>query len=152
VGGPVARPGTLLLDLFVLDQLADALLRDVSERHGLQPGEFAVASVINGVGPITPTQLAERLGLPPTTISSRLMRLERRGHVRRRPNPRDGRSSLMETTEEGRRALEGIIPGLRAAHAAIARNLDGTLDDMRDRLAPLIAAIRAAVDEGAASS
>lgn len=147
-----AVPGSVLLDVFILSQLANTLLRDAIEEHGIPGGEFALSSAINAFGPITPTALAERLGIPPTTISSRLARLEQKGHVRRAPNPRDGRSSLLETTDAGRLALQGVFPALMAAHETIALHLDRPLDQMREELAPLIAAMRAAVDELGASS
>jgi DNA-binding MarR family transcriptional regulator len=149
---PQAVPGTVLLDVFILSQLANTLLRDAIERHGIPGGEFALSSAINAFGPITPTALAERLGIPPTTISSRLARLEGKRHVRRTRNPADGRSSLLETTDEGRRALEGVFPALQAAHQAIARHLDRPLEQMREDLAPLILALRAAVDDLTTSS
>jgi DNA-binding MarR family transcriptional regulator len=147
-----AVPGTVLLDVFILSQLANQLLNDAVARQGIPGGEFALSSAINAFGPITPTALADRLGIPPTTISSRLARLEGKQHVRRRPNPHDGRSSLLETTDEGRRALQGVFPALTAAHVAIAAHLDRSLEEMRDDLAPLILAMRAAVDESTASS
>jgi DNA-binding MarR family transcriptional regulator len=147
-----AAPGTVLLDVFILSQLANTLLNDAIEEHGIPGGEFALSSAINAFGPITPTALADRLGIPPTTISSRLARLERKGHVRRSPNPRDGRSWLLQTTDEGRRALQGVFPALTAAHEAIAVHLDRPLEQMREDLAPLIGAMRAAVDELTASS
>jgi DNA-binding MarR family transcriptional regulator len=144
--------GTVLLDVFILSQLTNTLLNDAVARAGIPGGEFALSSAINAFGPITPTELATRLGIPPTTISSRLARLERRRHVRRRPNPHDGRSTLLETTDEGRSALEDVFPALTAAHQAIARHLDRSLDETREDLAPLIVAMRAAVDELTASS
>ena len=142
-----AVPGSVLLDVFILSQLANTLLNDAVAREGIPGGEFALSSAINAFGPITPTELAERLGIPPTTISSRLARLEQRQHVRRRPNPHDGRSFLLDTTEEGLRALKGVFPALAAAHESIARHLDRSPDEMREDLAPLILAMRAAVDE-----
>jgi DNA-binding MarR family transcriptional regulator len=147
-----AVTGTVLLDVFILSQLANTLLNDAVEEHGIPGGEFALSSAINAFGPITPTALADRLGIPPTTISSRLARLEGKGHVRRTANPRDGRSSLLETTDEGRRALQKVFPALTAAHEAIAGHLDRPLEQMREDLAPLILALRAAVDDLTANS
>jgi DNA-binding MarR family transcriptional regulator len=53
----------------------------------MNPDRFAVQSMIGALGPITPTELARRVGLAPTTISSWLSRLEGEGAVRRRPTP-----------------------------------------------------------------
>ena len=87
---------------------------------GVEPDGFAALSLIGVRGSIRLTQLAEELGMPLTTTSDLVRRLESRGHVRRRPNPEDGRSFLFELTARGDRewrrgwgAIERILDGLR---------------------------------------
>jgi len=46
---------------------------------------------------------SERLQVHPTSITNAVDRLEAAGLVRRNPHPTDGRSSLVEVTDEGRR-------------------------------------------------
>jgi DNA-binding MarR family transcriptional regulator len=46
---------------------------------------------------------SERLQVHPTSITNAVDRLEVAGLVRRLPHPTDGRSSLIEVTDEGRR-------------------------------------------------
>ena len=46
---------------------------------------------------------SERLQVHPTSITNAVDRLEAAGLVRRNPHPTDGRSSLVEITDEGRR-------------------------------------------------
>ena len=46
---------------------------------------------------------SERLQVHPTSITNAVDRLEAAGLVRRTPHPTDGRSSLVEVTDEGRR-------------------------------------------------
>lgn len=86
----------------------------------------------------TVSELAAAAGTRPTTLTSVLDRLERRGHISRRPAPGDRRAVLIELTSSGRlaaatirravtdlerRALgslpAGAIAGLRAALQAL---------------------------------
>ena len=46
---------------------------------------------------------SERLQVHPTSITNAVDRLEAAGLVERQPHPTDGRSSLIEVTDEGRR-------------------------------------------------
>ena len=84
---------------FVEEMLGDPVLAD----------SYGLMSLIGGAKEITPTQVAARLGVPVTTVSDRLRRLEERGFAERRPNPADGRSHLVSLTDKGRAAFEGSI-------------------------------------------
>jgi DNA-binding MarR family transcriptional regulator len=86
-----SRGRNVLFRLFILGQLADDLLGRAMAGLKVQPNDFAVLSAIRAFQPITPSRLAALLGMPPTTLSSYLRRLEGRRLVRRRPNPDDGR-------------------------------------------------------------
>jgi len=70
---------------------------------------YALMSLIGGVGSITPTEIAARMGLAVTTASDRIRRLEERGFAERRPNPADGRSHLVSLTDAGRAAFESTF-------------------------------------------
>jgi len=52
--------------------------------------------------PVTPRRLSEALQLSAPATSAMLDRLERAGHVHRRPHPRDRRSVVVEATEHAR--------------------------------------------------
>ena len=60
--------------------------------------------------PVTRTQYAEATGRPRTTERDILRGLIERGHVREYPNPRDGRSTLLELTPEGQAIFDGASP------------------------------------------
>jgi DNA-binding MarR family transcriptional regulator len=98
-----SRGRNVLFRLFILGQLADDLLGRAMTGLKVQPNDFAVLSAIRAFQPITPSRLAALLGTPPTTLSSYLRRLEARRLVRRRPNPDDGRSALLEVAKAGDR-------------------------------------------------
>lgn len=63
--------------------------------------------------------LAARAGVDVSVASRQLAALERAGHVDRRPDPLDGRASLVHLTDEGVRAL-AVTRALRAEWAATA--------------------------------
>lgn len=95
---------TLLFDVWVVASSTRALLDRALRASGLSAEEFALYSAIRRDGGITPTELASVMALPPTTVSSAVTRLERRGHVRRAANPADARSYRIELTAAGRAA------------------------------------------------
>lgn len=57
-------------------------------------------------GPTRLTDLATLLGLSKGTMSRQLRGLESLGLVQRRPDPADGRASLLDLTPEGRRRFD----------------------------------------------
>jgi DNA-binding MarR family transcriptional regulator len=84
----------------------------VFERHGLTIGEFDVlAALRRGREPrvMTPTALARLLMLSPAGMTNRLDRLEAAGLVERRPDIRDGRSSLVVLTDAGRQRVDAAV-------------------------------------------
>jgi DNA-binding MarR family transcriptional regulator len=134
---PRSRGRNVLFRLFILGQLSNDLLGQAMARLNLNSNDFAVASAIKAFQPITPTRLASLLGMPPTTLSSYLRRLEARRQIRRRPNPEDGRSQLLEMTKIGDRNVVAAYPALRGSIARVHEQLDYSsqeLDLALDRL------------------
>jgi DNA-binding MarR family transcriptional regulator len=83
----------------------------------------------------TVSELGAAVGTRPTTLTSVLDRLERRGHITRGPRPGDRRAVLIELTSSGQRTATTI----RQAIADLEhRALDGLPDDA-------IAGLRAAL-------
>jgi len=136
----------LLFRLFVAGQLAGALLGKAIEESGLTPNEFAVLSIIGVYQPVGPTEVAERAGMPPTTLSDHVARFEARGLVSRSPNVHDRRSRLLELTEEGRRCNTIAFEGLLVSNRAIADRLAVEAEPVRSALAELETALRDVVE------
>ena len=84
---------------------------------------------------MTPSQISERTVKSSATTTSTLDTLERRGFIRRTPNPNDRRSLLIEITEDGRTATDKALP---IVHHCEAELLDGVADEdlqsLRDAL------------------
>jgi DNA-binding MarR family transcriptional regulator len=135
--------------LFVVDQLVGSLLEREFGRRRLRPGDFAVLSTIGVRQPVTPKDLAELLGMRPTSLSAVLKRLEGGKLVRRSRNPGDGRSVLLALTAAGTRRVEETLPALQAVIAGVTANLEIPLDDLADALEAYERAARRLLDGSA---
>lgn len=118
-----AAEGNLLLDLFVVHQRVGELLDAALTGTDLRAAEYAVVSQL-GSGSLSPGELGTRLGTTKSTLTGHLAALERRGHLRRRARPEDGRSHLLELTESGRRTLRNCSARFRSALATFESELD----------------------------
>jgi DNA-binding MarR family transcriptional regulator len=140
-----ALPANLLFPIFVTGQLAGALLGRAIVASKLTPNEFAVLSIVAVFEPIAPTELAQRAGMPATTLSDYISRLTSRRLVKRSPNPDDGRSYRLALTAEGRRRNTAAVEGLIDSNRAIAANLGVEPSTVRAALVELEQALRLAV-------
>lgn len=123
---------SLLFDVWLLSGLSAGYLDEVLADSDLSADNFGLYSLLNNFGPSTPTQVHRWTGWPTTTISAHLRRVEQRGHLDRRPNPEDRRSSLVDLSETGRKALQAATePFLVAMHQLRPRFVPDTL---RERL------------------
>jgi DNA-binding MarR family transcriptional regulator len=90
---------------------------------GVSSDGYAALSLIGVRGPVRLTELASELGMPLPTASDIVRRLERRKHVRRRPNPDDGRSWLFELTSTGDREWRRGWGALQRINASLDHHL-----------------------------
>ena len=125
--------------LLALQRATHATLHVLSDQVaelGLTPAEInALASLSDGT-PRTVSQLGSLMGAAPTTLTSVLDRLERRGHVTRETHPSDRRAVVVELTPAGRRAAMMI----RQAVTGLERHALGGLS------AEAIAGLRSGLD------
>lgn len=110
-----------LLQIEVGEVLAFAAA--MARRTGLGLSEMAALEHLqHSHGGLTPTELGRRLSLSSGAITALVDRLERSGHVERRPNPADRRSSVVlpvpEGLEEAGRHLRPVAAELLEASAA----------------------------------
>ncbi|MBB2926988.1 MarR family winged helix-turn-helix transcriptional regulator [Paraburkholderia silvatlantica] len=73
---------------------------------GLRITQFLTLAALEEVGSIPVNALAERLDIERTAMGKMVGFLERDGFVTIKPSPTDGRSRLIELTEDGRRLHE----------------------------------------------
>ncbi|WGS43909.1 MarR family transcriptional regulator [Burkholderia sp. JSH-S8] len=113
------RPDLDASSMLVMGRLQEAALaiaRDrlnpLFARYGMQPGEFDVlATLRRGGAPfaLTPTALYDALMMSSGGMTARIDRLQKAGWVERRPNPADGRGTLVALTDAGRALIDDAV-------------------------------------------
>ena len=91
------------------------------EPAGLRITQFLTLAALDEVGSAAVNALAERLDIERTAMGKMVGFLERDGFVRIKPSPTDGRSRLVELTEEGRRLHKRAAPLWREAQRQFER-------------------------------
>jgi DNA-binding MarR family transcriptional regulator len=76
------------------------------------------------VGPCSPTELAAFMSMTTASVTSLLDRLQRAGHVLRRPHPSDRRKVIVELTPPARETMALMFGFTGAATAHAARGLN----------------------------
>lgn len=112
---------------------------------GVESSDYGVLSLIGVRGTVRLTELAQELGLPLTTASDVVRRLEGRTFVRRRPNPEDGRSFLFELTARGDREWRRGWGALQRINVALNERVDEA--EMRAALTALGSAFERALTD-----
>jgi DNA-binding MarR family transcriptional regulator len=136
--GPERRI-SLLFDVFVLNQHLRSLLARALEGTGMSPDQYAVYSLLFEAGPLAPTDMATRMGMPLSTVLDYLRPMLKRRHASRRRHPSDGRSYLVALTAQGmaafyrtnaawNEAIERLEPAITMPVADVRRALHA-LDD-----------------------
>lgn len=139
------RYSGVLFKVFVVSRLVARLLEnEVGEVPSDQLGVF---SAIASWQPITPTELARRSGIKPTTLSNMIRRLEGQGLLQKTDNPSDARSYLMSLTPRGRAVWRRTGPELGRAIALTETALDDDLDGVIDALGVLESRLRELVGD-----
>jgi len=118
-------PPTILFEVFWTQQKRRRLIEAALDGVDLPPEDYPFYVTIGADGPLTPTELAEILDLPLSTVMFRVKRLERRGHAERIDNPADGRSFLLRLTRSGRDLLNKARPRFRAYAESVEERLGG---------------------------
>jgi DNA-binding MarR family transcriptional regulator len=88
---------------------------------GVTASQRLVVRLLGQAGEMSPGQLARTLHVHPSTLTGVLQRLQRRGLVRRRAHPLDGRRAILTLSAKGRQ-LDGTAQG--TIEAAVGRALE----------------------------
>jgi DNA-binding MarR family transcriptional regulator len=140
------KRSSLLFDLFAANQRVRSLLTAAMEDAGLKPDEYAVYSALFEFEPMSPTEIATIVGMPPTTLSHYIRAMRERGHLDERRNPRDSRSRVLTLTMSGRGAHRRAN---RAFEQAYRRFIEHIGDEAGVKAA--LAQVEAAAADGLAS-
>jgi DNA-binding MarR family transcriptional regulator len=122
-------------------------LRVEDEARGISGPRLSALSVLVSEGPMRIGELAQIEQVEPPTMTRLVDAMERDGHVRRRPDPRDRRAVVLGITAKGTRVLGAhraqrvamLATGVRslspAQLAALARGVE-VLEEMVGRERP----------------
>ena len=100
----------------------------VFSRFGVNRGEVGALSALRVAGPphrLSPTRLGRGLMLSSAGVTSRIDRLERRGLVRRLPDPDDRRGVIVELTDEGAKVVDEAVRAVAESDRQLLERLDG---------------------------
>lgn len=148
---PLTHRGPLLL-VYALFQQTDRLLDEHGVNARMRGSSYAIASVILLEEPVTPSRLAEILGMPPTSLSYQIRQMQERGHLRRVPNPHDGRSVLLKLTAKGRRIVQDARVGFAEAIESFRAELDVDEPELLRHLEAMSAALSRAIARAGAQN
>jgi DNA-binding MarR family transcriptional regulator len=104
----------------------------VAEHLGVGLSETVAMSHLSIAGSLSPREVADRVGLTPSTVTSLLDRLDHAGLAVRAPHPTDRRKSVVTITEHGRDMLVRVQHWMRAALSELSP------DRLPDTVAALI--------------
>jgi DNA-binding MarR family transcriptional regulator len=114
---------------------------------GVDADGYGMLSLIGVRESVRLTEVASELGLPLTTASDVVRRLEARRLVRRSPNPEDGRSFLFSLSAAGDREWRRGWGGLQRINARLHEELGDEEERVRDSLDLLGASFASALTD-----
>ena len=108
-----------------LSQQSNQVFQDEMKRIGadVTSVQFASMQAIELHGEMEQSQIAQSIHYDKATIGGVIDRLEKRGWVGRKANPKDRRAKLVTLTREGHNALEEITPVVKALQDQVVANL-----------------------------
>lgn len=125
--------------LMRVQQVVLAQLDEILKPHGLSFARYEalVLLTFSSHGSLPLGKMGERLQVHPTSVTSIIDRLERTGHVIRRPHPQDGRAVLAEITASGRAVVEAATADLVGSDFALAAVPAEDLRTLSELLRPI---------------
>ncbi|OII36657.1 hypothetical protein BIU98_17205 [Curtobacterium sp. MMLR14_010] len=135
-----------------LDASMAALRNRLREHMGIAGVDLTVVQFVSraesGGRPVRVKDLSSHLGITGPAVTSAVDRLERSGHLQRRPNPDDGRSRLIELTDTSR---EQYHAAMDSTNEHLHELMSSFSDRDKARFVRIINRVVRALDGGAPS-
>ena len=132
--------------------LAEPLQRELAARHRVSLGDLHAVRTLARIGEVSMSSYGNELGVPRSTITNLVDRLERAGLVERAASSRDRRVTLVRLAAAGRRAVEDTDVLLRSRVAARLLDLEPEaqvrLAELLERVVATRSAVRPIDDRG----
>lgn len=123
----------------------DQRLKEIGVSSGQMPVFFALADGRK----LTQKQLAQIAAIEQPTMASTLARMERDGLIERRPDPADGRSSLVFLSAEARRKAELVMKAVNEINTAALDPLtEAERSALLDSLGKVVSALERKLSTG----
>ena len=120
----------------------------IGRRHGLSLSDWRVMTVVGSHPGTTASEVCARTGMDKMSVSRAIAALGRKRRVLRKPDPHDGRRTLLELSSTGQRLFDDISAGARAREQQLFGGLSAQdqahLGDTLDRLIDTLRAADAA--------
>src|SRR3954469_11446283 len=126
---PAGEAWELLMELFAADR---PRMLDIQAEYGLKPPQFFALQALDEPAPMS--SIADILRCDRSAVTWITDRLEERGYVERRSDPRDRRVKLLALTDEGRKVREEIRARLAVPPEPLQRLSPADQRDLRDLL------------------
>lgn len=92
--------------------------------HGFYAGQDQIMLALSVEDGLTPTQLANRLGVKPPTITKTINRLQAQGFLTKTGSETDARIAHVTLTETGSEAIRAIEKSVKRSEKALVKGLD----------------------------
>jgi DNA-binding MarR family transcriptional regulator len=133
-GRPVAEDGDTLglveTEMVVLARALERMHRRSEIYRDLDRASYLIARTLETTGPVSISSLAIALGLDATTVTRQVATMEDGRMILRRPDPDDGRVSMISLSQHGRRLMRAVQLARKERVASLLR--DWTDEDRRD--------------------
>jgi DNA-binding MarR family transcriptional regulator len=113
---------------FMISRLANAMRLELERRlapFGITAQQWTVLMLCHTNGAVTPSRLAEELGVDGSAVTRLLDRLEKKRLLERKTNPNDRRSIQVELLDDGRSLAMSLPPVDTEVMDLFLRDLSG---------------------------
>src|SRR5439155_11473857 len=110
-------------------RLYDGQAQKILDREKISISHWYYLRVLAARGDLNQLELSKRVGIASTTAVPALDSMEKRGLLKRTPDPKDRRKYYVRLTDEGKRLVDQLLPEIIDM---IASTLEGiTLEELR---------------------
>jgi DNA-binding MarR family transcriptional regulator len=138
--------GTIETQVARLMRLAEASRRSttLAPYRALDRASYVILRLLQQDGPQNVSALATALNLDGSTVTRQVTALQRDGLIERRPDPRDGRGTVIEVTALGLQQVDAVREARRSLYRTVLHDYtDPELHDLAATLERFTAALDA---------